>query len=137
MSIDLAEINFLAVIVAILVQYAGGGAWFAVFANPWLKALGKTKEEIQAGGAPWISYGIAFIGSVLTVLALAVILQALGGDDIFDGLVLGLVCGIGFVATALAAQFSFEGRPLKLFLLDAGYPVVGLAVAGVILGVWQ
>lgn len=137
MSIDFADINYIAVIVAIIVQYAGGAAWFGVFASPWLEGIGKTKEEIKAEGAAWKSYVIAFIGSALTVVVLAVILQGLGGAHVIDGLVLGLVCGIGFIATALAAQFSFEHRPLKLYLLDAGYPVLGLAVAGAILGAWR
>lgn len=137
MNIDLSEINYLAVAAAIIVQYLGGAAWFGIFANPWLNALGKTRAEIQADGPQWKSYVTAFIGSVVTVFVLAVILEALGGDDILDGLVLGVVCGIGFIATSLAAQFSFEGRPLKLYLIDAGYPVLGLAAAGVIIGVWQ
>lgn len=137
MDIDFAEINYIAVIVAIIVQYAGGAVWFGVFANPWLAGIGKSKEEIPSGGAAWKSYVIALICSALTVIVLAVIFQGLGGAHLIDGLVLGLVCGIGFVATALAAQFTFEQRSLKLYLLDAGYPVLGLAVAGAILGVWQ
>ena len=137
MSIDLGDINYPAVVVAVVVQYAGGAAWYMVFANPWLQAIGKTKEEIRGRGGAWKAYVTAFVGSVLTILGLAIIVQATEADNVLDGLVLGLICGIGFVATALAAQFSFEGRPLKLYLLDAGYPVLGLAVAGIILGVWQ
>ena len=137
MSIDIGDINYLAVVVAMIVQFAGGAAWYGILANPWLEAIGKTKEEIRERRDAWKAYVIALIATVVTMFALAVVVEAAGADELLDGLILGLIAGIAFVATAMAAQYSFEGRPLKLYAINASYPVVVLAIAGAILGVWQ
>ena len=137
MSIDIGNINYLAVVIAVIVQFAGGAAWYGILANPWLDAIGKTKEEIRERGDAWKSYVIALIATVVTLFALAVLVEATGADDLLDGLILGLIAGIAFVATAMAAQYSFEGRPFKLYIINASYPVVVLAIAGAVLGVWQ
>ena len=137
MSVDFSGINFLAVIVAVVIQFAAGAAWYGVLSAPWLAAVGKTREEIPQGKNAMTAYLIALIGSVIGILALATIIQAIGADSLLEGLLLGLTVGVGFVATSLAAQYSFEGRPLKLYFINAGYPVLMLAIAGSILGVWQ
>ena len=137
MSVDLGGINYLAVVAAVIVQFAGGAAWYGLLAKPWLAAVGKTKEEVQAGGAPWGDYVLALAGAAIGMLGLAVLVQATGASGPVDGLVLGLIAGVGFVATIKAVQYRFEGRPMKLYLINTGYPVAVLAIGGVILGVWQ
>ncbi len=49
----------------------------------------------------------------------------------------GLAVGIGFIATAFGASYAMEGRSLKLYLVNAGYPIVALAINGVILALWK
>ncbi len=137
MSIDLGGINYLAVVAAVIVQFAGGAAWYGLLANPWLAAVGKSKEEVQSGGAPWGDYVLALACAAIGMLALAVLVQATGASGPVDGLVVGLIAGVGFVATIKAVQYRFEGRPMKLYLINTGYPVVVLAIGGVILGAWQ
>ena len=110
MTIDLGDINYLAVIVAVIIQYAGGAGWYALFAKPWLDAIGKTQEEIRGHSDAWKAYLISFVGAVIGILGLAIIVQATGADDLLDGLLLGLIAGVGFAATAQAANHFFEGR---------------------------
>ena len=80
---------------------------------------------------------IALVASVVGILGLAIVVQATGAENLAEGLFLGLIAGIGFVATSQAAHYSFEGRPLKLYLINMGYPVLMLAIAGSLLGLWQ
>ena len=70
-------------------------------------------------------------------LALAVFIQAAGVTGVVDGLVVGLIAGIGFVAVALASNHAFEGKSLKLYLINAGFSVVQYAVLGILLAAWQ
>ncbi len=137
MNIDFGDLNYLAILVAIVVQYVGGALWYMVLADPWMALIGKTREELPGGGRAVRAYIMALVASVLTVFGLAIIIQATGADELLDGLVIGVIVGIGFIASAMAGQYEFEGRPTKLFLINAGYPVVVLAIGGSILGVWQ
>jgi hypothetical protein len=45
--------NHLAVIVAAIVFFAIGAAWYNIFSAPWLNGIGKTVEQIakDVGGA--------------------------------------------------------------------------------------
>ena len=53
------------------------------------------------------------------------------------GLFAGFMTGATFVATALGVTFLFEGRPLSLWLIDAGYQTLNFTVMGAILGGWH
>ena len=137
MNLDLAEINYLAVLVAIIINMVGGAAWYGIFANPWMAEVGLTKEEINADRGGMIrSYIIAIIASILIALTLALFVEATGAKNM-DGLVLGLIAGIGFVATTVGSMAAFEKRSLKLYLMNAGYPVITFTIIGVMLGFWQ
>ena len=56
MSVDFSDINYLAVVVAVVIQFAGGAAWYGILSAPWLAAIGKAREELPQGksarGAP-------------------------------------------------------------------------------------
>ena len=43
MSVDLGGINYLAVAAAVIVQFAGGAAWYGLLANPWLLPWGRPR----------------------------------------------------------------------------------------------
>jgi hypothetical protein len=48
----------------------------------------------------------------------------------------GFFVGLIFVAPALGVIYLFESRPLKLWLINAGYQVVNATAMGTVLGVW-
>ncbi len=138
MDIDLGELNYIAVVVAVVINMIGGAAWYGILANPWMAEVGLTRETIDARPQSDMvrGYIIAIIASVVIALALAILIQATGAKDI-DGLTIGVIAGIGFVATVLGSVAAFEGRSLKLYLINAGYPVIMFAIIGTLLGYWQ
>ena len=58
----------------------------------------------------------------------------IGNNDAAFGLVAGLATGLGFVGLALGVNYLFEGKPLKLWLINAGYNTVVFSVMGLIIG---
>jgi hypothetical protein len=54
-----------------------------------------------------------------------------------DGLHIGLVAGLMFVATSMAINYLYQRRSLKLWLIDAGYQVCFMGLIGAILGAWH
>ena len=139
-NIDLSELNYIAIVVAVVINMAGGAAWYGILGKQWMAAAGLTREDMEAmrgTSRMWYPYVIAVISSLVFALVLAVIIQGLLADEVLEGLLLGLLAGIGFVATSNAAGYSFEGRSLRLYLINTGYPVVMYAIVGVLLSAWQ
>jgi hypothetical protein len=138
MSVDFGDLNYLAVIAAAVASFALGAGWYGVFAKPWMEETGMTPEMASGRGAAAVrGYMTAGVSWVIAALALSMLIQLTGADGMVDGLWLGLIAGVGLVAASQAPHFSFEVKSLRLFLIDEGYPVTALAVAGIILGVWQ
>ena len=139
MELDLADVNYLAVIAAIAVNMIVGAVWYSplLFARPWMAANGFTEEQIKAQGSATRGYIVSVIASVVIAFAIALFAQAAGAGAAIDGLLLGLAAGMGFVATTSATNYIFESRPLKLYLINAGYPVVSFTLIGLLIGAWQ
>ena len=139
MDLNIGSINYLAVVVAIVINMAAGAAWYSplLFGKPWMAANGLTEESIREAGSATRGYVVAVIASIVIAFAVALFAQASGADTPVEGLILGLAAGLGFVATTFAANYIFESRPLKLYLINAGYPVVSLALIGLLIGAWQ
>lgn len=91
----------------------------------------------QPGQMAWGLYALSFVTGFVAALALAFIARAAGGETVGEGIVLGLVAGVGFSLTTLVVTHMFESRPLALHLINGGYHLVGLTVAGVIVTVWS
>lgn len=137
MELNMADINYLAVAVAVLLNMVGGAAWYGILAKPWMAEVGLTKEAIEANRpAMYRDYAIAIVASIVIALALAAFVEATGAKGA-EGLTLGLIAGIGFVGTTLGSISAFENRSLKLYLMNAGYPVLMFAIIGALLGYWQ
>lgn len=131
----LTDMNWLAILVATLAGFAIGGVWYGpLFGNAWLAALGKNLEDLEQTPTPYI---VSFVTSLVTAFVLAMLILALGVNDIYGGLHLGLAVGVGFIATAMASDAAFCGWGLRLFLIQAGYRVTYSIVMGIILAVWQ
>ena len=137
MDIDLGDLNWLAVVVVAIAAYALGAGWYGVLANPWMAATGLTREIIKSRKSESMrAYGLAAAAAFGAALAMAVVVQAANADGLMEGLVLGLVVGVGLVGLTTAAGYAFEFRPLKLYLINAGYSVAQVAIGGMILATW-
>lgn len=131
-----SEVNWLAVLVAAVAYFAVGGLWYSpvLFAKPWMSASGISPEQSQG---PSALYAVSFVFQFLASLALALLVVATGAQTFADGIVLGLVIGIGFVLTAVGVTQMFSNAPAVLQAINIGYHLVGLVVAGVILALWR
>jgi len=133
MSLD---INWLAVLVAAVVTFVLGGVWYGpLFGRVWRTAEGQA-EPPQPGRQkhPALVYGLSF---VLMLIAAAVLAIALGPDpNVSRSVVVGLVVGVGWVATSFGVNYLFAGRRLALSAVDAGYNVVLFALMGLIIGLF-
>lgn len=139
MSFDvLADVNWLAVIVATVAYFALGGLWYAegVFGRAWFRASGIAVPE---NGPTAAFYVIPLITCFAITLATAMLAEATGSDTVGNGIVLGLVLGVGIALalTVLGGAFDNRPEPVTFIAIYSGYHIAGLLVIGVILGAWN
>ncbi len=132
---EVAELNIIAIAIAAIAGMALGALWYSpvLFGNAWMAAIGKSQEDL---GSPTP----AMIGSMgcclLAAIAMAIVIEGLQVDSLISGVVVGAVCGVGFVATAMLSDSLFCGWGRKLYYIQAGYRVTYMIVMGAIIGAW-
>lgn len=135
---NFTNVNFLAIIVAAVIDMVLGFLWYGpFFSKPWMALQGWTQERMQAGAPNPAIYLVPFVGSLLRNYVLALMISATQMGTLPGGAGLGLLLGVGFVATAFASNYLFGARPFKLYLIDAGYFLVAPIITGALLGAWR
>jgi hypothetical protein len=134
-----AGINYLAVIVAAVAAWLAGAAWYMVLGRPWMKALGRTPEQIEEfKGQP--KSVLPFIFAFVSALGIAWVLAGLLGHlgpafmTVRNGALSGLFCWLGFVFTTMLVNNSFAMRKPMLLVIDGGHWALVLALIGAIIG---
>lgn len=130
-------INYLAVFLVALFTFFLGYLWYTViFAKPWQKLIGM-KSDGKNVQPP--NMALLLGGSLVLEVIMAFNLAAFIGKDAdwSFGLFAGLAAGLGWVALAFGVNYMFEGKPFKLWLINASYYTVAFAVMGLIIGAFQ
>jgi uncharacterized protein DUF1761 len=135
----LGDLNWLAVIVATLAYWILGAIWYAqgVFGRAWMRAGG---VEIQEGQRPGPAiYIIPLIANFLAVLALGMLAAATGSTTVSHAIVLGLVVWGGFAVGHILLGATFDTRPSAgvWFTINAGYHLIGVVGAALIVTLWD
>ncbi|MEJ8574867.1 DUF1761 domain-containing protein [Microbaculum marinum] len=126
-----AGINYLAVVIAAVVGLAAGAIWYRAFGTVWMAALGRTRADVTPKPGPYVVAGIA---QLLMAYMLAGVLGHLGEVNVQNGIVGAAFIWLGFVATSIAVNDSFQGARVTLTLIDAGHWLVVLTLMGAVLG---
>jgi Protein of unknown function (DUF1761) len=134
-----AGINYLAVLIAAAAGWIAGAGWYMALANPWMAAVGTTREQIDAArqqpGAS-LPFVFAFAANVIMAWVLAGVMGhlGLGQVTIRNGVISGAFLWLGFVITTMLVNNSFAMRSRMLLLIDGGYWLVVLMLMGAIIG---
>ena len=131
-----APVNYWAILVGAISNMIVGSVWYskALFAEQWMKALGKKKEEL---GSPQTAMVVMFIGALVQSYILAHFIAFAGEKTPVGGAKIAFWAWLGFVAVVQLGGSLFEGRPMKLFKINVGYSLVALLIMGAILGAWH
>lgn len=132
----IAQINWLAVLLAFVASMAIGFVWYlpAVLGNRWMAAIGKTEEDLKniSGGAGiWVPMMVA---AAMTAILLAVLISKLALDTALAGGFFALVLALVFRAGGHVIHNGFAGRPAAVTLIDSGHDLLAMTVAGAIIG---
>lgn len=138
MSVD---INWLAVLAAVVVNMVVGSVWYSKvgFGTEWSKLTGRKLEDMQGtkSAYAWTTLG-AVIQSVILAHFVAYAAHFYPSySDISVGLMTAGWAWLGFVAITQGVNTLFGGTRKKLWAINTFYFLVVLLINGVILATWH
>lgn len=127
------RVNHLAVWLAAIVYFLFGYLWYGlIFYSTWTALMGGAMTP--AGPALYVeSFVLGLVLSYATAIALS-----RRPDDLTlaQGISFALFMGIALYATQTLNTALYAHTPLMLWMINAGYVVIGFAIIGAIVGGW-
>lgn len=134
------EVNYIAVLIAAVVNMGVGALWYSplLFAKPWMKLTGIKAKEVENSKKNGMAKEmvLTFVSGIFLAFALAVLINKLEINTGADGALTGLLASLGFVATTMFPNYLFENKPLMLWKINVGYPIVSMTLMGAILALF-
>ena len=134
---EFAGMNYLAVLAAAAASFMFGGIWYGALSKPWMAAVGLDEETIKASNASgkgtW-AFITAFVSQLVMAYVLAGVIGHLGKEQVtlVNGLISGAFIWLGFVATTISVNHTFQLRFGTLTLIDTGHWLGVLLIQGAI-----
>jgi len=117
-------INFVPVMAAAVGQWILGALWY----SPVL--FGRVPENAKAADKRWaLSMLLTFAANISVSVILLHVILLNGTYGIKGGAKFGFVVGLGLVAAPMLATYIWEKRPLRLFVVNAGYWILALTIS--------
>ncbi|MGZ5851100.1 MAG: DUF1761 domain-containing protein [Hyphomicrobium sp.] len=133
-----AGLSLFAIVLAAVVSFMFGWLWYGIlFPKQWMAAAGKTEADLKAQGGPTPTpFVISFVALLVMAWVLAAVIGHLGTGAITlrSGVIAGALMWLGFVATTLAVNHTFQGAKPVLTLLDGGHWLGVLLLQGAVIG---
>ncbi len=119
-----------------IIYFILGAFWYSkiFLGNIWAKANNFNIDELEMKPMNFIG---AVIAAFLSTLFLAILLELISTYDVVVGMFTGLIIGVGFIFVIGFYDVIYEDKNAKAWVVDAGYHLVALIIAGLILGIWQ
>lgn len=134
---NFSSINYIGIVVATIAGFVTGALWFSpkTFFPLWWRAMEKPEDEIPGKGT---NMGAIFASLVGSMMIQAVILSALingmyNNASIAQGVLAGVVVGIGICAMSSLGHRLFAGQGFLVWALEVGNDIAALAVMGAII----
>ena len=133
----MGDINLLAVFIAALAFCVIGALWYGpLFGRAWRRLAGVSKGTLRNGSRNahyrnWLIMLLGFAFALLISLTLAH-QYAMTAPSVRARMMIAIGYGAMLMAPALGIAYLLQRRPGKLFAIDAGYFIVGMAAMGAV-----
>ena len=138
MILDLfGNLNWLAVVVATIAWFAFSAIWYSIppLSKAWANAAG---VDTSGDGPPLALLFIpTLIGYFVTTIVIGLLVAGVGAETFSDGIVLGVVLGIGFGLVGALVSQVYESKGSAYFLINGLNAVIAFAIVAAILAVWN
>jgi hypothetical protein len=122
-------VSLLATLAATIAGFVLGALWYGpLFGKRWMSAVGLNQEDIQRNTNPAKTYGTTFVLGFIASYVFGLYLGPNPGRAF--AITTGAAAGVFWVATSLATNYLFEGRPATLIAINGGYHAVRFTLMG-------
>ena len=126
----MGPVNWLAVVLGAVAFFAVGAIWYTVlFGKAWQRAVGLSDEQLKAGANMPLIFGLCFLLELLVTTMLGHQFAMTGPSD-RGKMMIAIGYGVALMAPAIGITYLYMRKPLKLFAIDAGHFIVGMAAMG-------
>jgi sterol desaturase/sphingolipid hydroxylase (fatty acid hydroxylase superfamily) len=137
----LSNANWLAIILAAIAYFVLGSLWFSVlFGKQWMalnnipEPTPERKEEMKKLMLPMMIKTL-IMGLVMAII-IGLLVSGLAIHNVAPGIKLGLaLSAVGIIPLIMSDMYLM--KPLKLWIIDAGYHILGITLMSIILSVWH
>src|SRR3989338_8818080 len=138
MAFGIISVNYLSVLVAAIASMAVGMIWYGpLFGSQWKKLMGFTDKDIKKMKlSPMQAMVLGFITTLVTAFVLACFIGLVGAVGALQGAAIAFWAWLGFVAMITLGSVLWEGKSVRLWVLNACHSLVSFLVMGAILGAW-
>jgi hypothetical protein len=120
--------NWLAIVLGTVAFFAIGALWYGVlFSRAWQRESGVTEAPSGSGMAR--TMGGTLLAEFVVVLIYGHMLDFLEPGD-HAKMMIAIGFGLAIMSPAIAINYLHQRKSLKLFLIDAGHFIVGMAAVG-------
>jgi hypothetical protein len=141
-------LNWGAIVLSIVLAFMFGGVWYGpLFGKTWAKAIGMDCEKKPPKEVMMRAMGLQVLGTFLITFCLTHDLQAWrpsawgitsgDGSDAVMGFFGGFFTWLGFFVPLQLNKVGWEGRPWKVFFINAGHDFVNLQIISQVLSHWR
>ena len=134
---DFSSFNIFGIGLATVAGFATGALWFSpkTFFPLWWRALGKPEDEVPGKGTNMGAIFASLVGSMLiqAVILSGVINGLYENASIAQGVIAGVVIGVGISAMSSIGHRLFAGDGFLAWALEAGNDIAALAIMGAII----
>ncbi len=125
----MASINWLAVVLGAVAFFAVGAIWYSfLFSKAWQAEVNLTDEQKASFNMP-LTFGLCFLAELVIAATVGHMFDYLEPND-KSKMMISVGLAIGIMAPALGINYLFMRKSLKLWLIDAGHLIVGMAALG-------
>lgn len=133
-------LNWPAIAVGAVAYWVLGSLWYSpvLFAKKWIAYLKIDVNAPDAKKGMALMFGGSLVLMFVQALAIAILAERLHirGAGWMSGLKLGALTGVCFCAATIGINYLYEKKPMGLFMINAGYAIVGNIIAGIIICMW-
>lgn len=136
----LLSLNWLGILAGFVAYFIVGALWFGpkTFYPVWMRAKGHDPQKPPGTHGPAVVFGMTALGALVQVIAVASVIwfvsEASGPVGPWGGALTGLLLGIGLVAASSLSHRLFGGDGFRVWAIEVGGDIVGLTIAGLLIG---